>query len=758
MGASAGLRWGSLLAQAQHAARVALPDVSFPTDDYVAPRWLRYAQTIYFDGYSPPVYPHIKDFDARRLLETVEELGGDSLRFQPIGYWAYYPSKAFRVFPELGGRDLIAEVAQESRRKGIHCYCYTGYGHPHMEVGWVDKHPEYADWVLRNPEGNPYGEDFWHIGWANRQRLCTTGDAYRAGIRQVVRELCQYDIEGVYFDAPSVFVYSGICFCESCRKNFRKFSGMDLDRLAYMATDNLPYPLDDYLPNALPKEGDMDVLIAWYAWADQLVREDLLDFRKIIHGNGKFMLCHNAGTWLGTSLPLQYRIPDGFMVEDSAEIDDRLMTGFMGASMARPYKKQAQMYLGGYNVATMEDPPHEEPSVTHNTNLEDGDEIQMEGFANLACGNVPLYATANRLYTKVGSGSPEPAREVFSLMKRVEAIHKDSVPAPYVTIVPTWESLQLWREKKKSWNWPMMCKGMGLVLLDERISFDVNPSTEMSDKWLEKQKVIVLCGASGISDDGARKLSEWVKRGGGLLATYDSGLYDEQGRLRQNGGALREALGVKMKGEPLPSLSECYYRVQEQHAALGEYGPGAIVEGDGRLVPVDAENGAKVIAECFNFGTQEVRGPAVVVNNYGRGRTVYISGSLEANYLYDRVGSSRTVLRSVVEYLGGGEPQPFRLKAPHGVYGVLRRSLNGDPVLWLLANVGFKDSSIGRMRQEYVPVDNVEVSLQIPQGRQVKDLRLLRSDQILFHKLEDGYAVATIPSLHIAEIVHLSLV
>jgi hypothetical protein len=695
----------------------------------------------------------MKDFDARRLLETVVELGGDFLRFQPIGYWAYYPSKSFRVHPELGGRDLIDEVAQESRRRGIHCYCYTEYGHPHMEVGWVDQHPQYADWVLRNPEGKPYGAPFWHLGWANRQRVCTTGDAYRAGIRQVVRELCAHDIEGVYFDAPSYFGYSEICFCDSCRKNFRKFSGMDLDRLDSLATDRLPYPWS----NNLPRDVDMKVLTAWYAWADQLVREDFLDFRRIIHGSGKFMLCHNAGTWLGTSLPLQYRIPDGFMVEASRETYDRLMTGMIGGSMARPYKKLAQMYMGSYAVTGFNEPPHEQPWVTHNTNLEDSDEIRMEGFADLACGNSPLYGTANRLYFKVGSGSAEPAKEVFALMKRVETIHKDSVPVPYMTIVPTWESLQLWREKGKSWNWPMMSGGMGLALLDERISFDVNPSTEMSEAWLAGQKVIALCGASGISDEEAKRLTAWVERGGGLLASYDSGLYDEQGRLRKDGGALRELLGVEMKGEPLSSQPESYYRVKEGHAALGEYGPGAIVEGDGRLVLVEAHSGARTVAECWNLGTGEVRGPAVVVNNYGRGRTVYISGSLEANYLYDRVESTKRLLRSMVEYLGGEALQPFKLKAPRGVYGMLREATNGDRVLWLLANVGFKDAAVGRMRQEFVPVENVEVSLRVPDGRKVKGMHLLRADHPIPHRLEDGYATVTIPALHIAEVLHLEL-
>ena len=32
----------------------------FPPDDYQMPEWLHYARTVYFDGYSPPVYPHMK--------------------------------------------------------------------------------------------------------------------------------------------------------------------------------------------------------------------------------------------------------------------------------------------------------------------------------------------------------------------------------------------------------------------------------------------------------------------------------------------------------------------------------------------------------------------------------------------------------------------------------------------------------------------------------------------------------------------------
>jgi hypothetical protein len=718
----------------------------FPSDNYQMPDWLHYARAVYFDGYSPPVYPHLKDFDARRLVEAVVEVGGNLLRFQPIGFRACYPSKAFPVHEELGGRDLIDEVARECRRVGVRQYCYTGYGPPIMLTpDYVKEHPKYADWVLRDPEGKPYGT-YVHIGWQPLQRLCITGDAFREGIRTVVRELCEHEIEGVYFDGPSPFGYSGVCFCDSCRANFKKYSGMDLDRL---------HNVRDL--NRLPADVDMKALIAWYDWGRQLTKEDLLEFRRIIHGSGKFMLCHNGSTWRGVSLPLQYHIPEGFMMEASQEVYDRLMTGMMGGSMARPYKKVAQMYLGSYAVSWFNEPPHEEPWVVHNANLEDQDEIRMEGFTNLACGNASLYSTANRLYFRVGSGSAKPAQEVFELMRQVEGIHKDSVPVPYLTIVPTWESLQLWRTKKRSWNWPMMSGGMGLALLDERISFDVNPSTEMSGEWLGEQKVLALCGASGLSDEAAERLAGWVKAGGGLLATYDTGLYNEVGELRTDGGALKQVLGVEMKGEPLESQPECYYRVKERHGGLGEYGPGAVLEGDGRLVPVEAVGEGRILAECWNLGTGEVRGPAIIANTYGRGRTIYISGSLEANYLYDRVISTRRLIRSLVEYLGGGLPQPYKLKAPQGVHGILRRAVKGDLALWVLGNVGFKDAAAGRMRQQYLPVSEVEVAIRIPEGRQAKGMRLIRADRAISFREEDGYAVGTIPTLHIAEVVHLVL-
>jgi len=164
------------------------------------------------------------------------------------------------------------------------------------------------------------------------------------------------------------------------------------------------------------------------------------------------------------------------------------------------------MYMGSYALSWFGDPPQENPWVINETNLEDGDEIRMQGFIDLASGGSPLYAVANRLYYGIGGGSAEPAKEVFEVMKRVEEIHKDSVPVAYVSIVR--------RGSRSSGG------GADVQLEhdDEQesdagnagrwISVDVNPSTEMSAEWLKGQRVIALCGASGISDEDARKLGD----------------------------------------------------------------------------------------------------------------------------------------------------------------------------------------------------------------------------------------------------------
>ena len=59
-----------------------------------------------------------------------------------------------------------------------------------------------------------------------------------------------------------------------------------------------------------------------------------------------------------------------------------------------------------------------------------------------------------------------------------------------------------------------MSQAFSLAMLDERLSLDICPSTEVTASWLQRQKVVALCGASGVSAEQARILTDWVREGG----------------------------------------------------------------------------------------------------------------------------------------------------------------------------------------------------------------------------------------------------
>ena len=122
------------------------------------------------------------------------------------------------------------------------------------------------------------------------------------------------------------------------------------------------------------------------------------------------------------------------------------------------------------------------------------------------------------------------------------------------------------------------------------------------------------------------------------------------------------------------------------------------------------------------------------------GRAIYVAGSLEAQYIASRVISLQKMLVSMIRWLRVDAPMPFRLAAPRGVYGILRRATSGDLVLCICANVGYKDDTVGRMRQDFLPVSSIVARVLIPEGRKLKSVELLRAKQTVPFSMEGGYA------------------
>ncbi|MDQ1552514.1 MAG: beta-galactosidase [Actinomycetota bacterium] len=117
-----------------------------------------------------------------------------------------------------------------------------------------------------------------------------------------------------------------------------------------------------------------------------------------------------------------------------------------------------------------------------------------------------------------------------------------------------------------------------------------------------------------MTDAGAANLRGFVESGGTLVATYFSGIVNENDHIRLGGypGALSEVLGIR--------IEEFFPLLQSETIALSEFGAGSKWSERGTV------SSARVLAE---YASGPVQGsPAVTRNAFGKGSAYYVGTSL----------------------------------------------------------------------------------------------------------------------------------
>ena len=75
-------------------------------------------------------------------------------------------------------------------------------------------------------------------------------------------------------------------------------------------------------------------------------------------------------------------------------------------------------------------------------------------------------------------------------------------------------------------------KGMYHALLEARIPFEMVHDALLEAADVDRYRVLVLPNVAALSDAQCRKLADYVARGGSLVATFETSLYDEAGAPR----------------------------------------------------------------------------------------------------------------------------------------------------------------------------------------------------------------------------------
>lgn len=704
--------------------------VSAPPADH----WLRRVRVLIVEGYFPPFYPEL-DYDAAHLVDVMRRINANTVRFGAVNYYAYYPTDLIRRHPQLGDRDLLRETLDACHREGYRLVAYLPLQHS-LPMHTVGDHPE---WLQRDLAGKP--RTYHHIrlkGSAVLYRICGRGP-YRQVIPQIVREVVEcYDVDGVYFDAPSAYYQP--CYCPHCARSFEAYSGMGLPRI-----DRL---------DAL--DWDDPWIRAYFAWSHDMDVELLDQLAQIIRQTRGVPVLGHGSAVLHTPFKLAHRrlvsYVEGTLFESGTSFLDRLLRVQLTLSTGRVI----WAYTGSFNW---------HPRLWNHQQ----DYVQ-EGFASLAAGASATVAEGNRLL--FDPRGHEVARTIFDFQEQYQELLLGAQPVKYVALPYSQATGQWYGRHDPEGRYHAGYRAAYVTLSDAKLQTNPVLDTVLdSVDALRQYPAVYLPDCACLSDAEIARLTEYVERGGGLICSGNTSLFNEQGIRRRDFG-LGELLGIRLEGED-DAAYDTYVRVaasSEAQDVLPELAPGTLVPSYVRY-QLSVRPGAQVVAETVVRTT--VEGPAVVVTSRGKGRTVYVNSPLERLYHmeptgavrrwpYDRNPDVRSLLAALVRWVAASPP-PYRAPLGPGIVPLLaERPAHAEQpalrILHLINMTGPRYEASHTTVEEVTSLRDVPVAIHSG-GRTPGRAWLLRSGHGLALQLDNnaGYLTCTVPCLNDYDAVCLEL-
>jgi hypothetical protein len=589
--------------------------------------------------------------------------------------------------------------------------------------------------------------------------LCPLGPYGDLFIEVLAEILTKYPmVDAFSFDGLH---HGGVCYCQHCRKNYREQTGEEI-------------------PNADLQTAEFR---RYQHWADRrledLVRRMQVRLKGIKPEVALVTWSTNAGRWghflsLPRNMParmnLLFDAPDQEFWMDESNRGNTILPAFTNAYMWAITDHRvgfSEPYLMSHGNPYGKDsfPPAE---------------IERRMLLALTYGALPSIAVAQppRLQTEL-------YRCMDEAQKRKPWItHKQ--PERWAALLMSDNTRTFYARDAGQVETRYLSAVLGTfrACVEEHLPVTVINDWNLNPADLSQYAVLILPNAACLDQQQIAAVEEYVRKGGGLVASQDVSLCDEFGTPRNN-FALADVLGVDYHGpaglEPSPdkyldvnfaiSIGPDYWEKrkgifdfrQDVNSFLNTgkmttyVGPEPVTF-KGPAVRVTAREGTQTIGTIQAKTDQSVPFPAVVTRTHGRGRAVYLAAGFDAaHYLY-AYPYQRLVLKHAVQWAANGKP-PIEVTAPMCVHTTVMRQQSQDVnrlVVHLFNDVNttgghaFPTDDVP-LREETLPVHDIRVSFR-------SDYRIRRvtlqpdGKELPLTKTTDG-SVVEVPRLDIHTMV-----
>jgi hypothetical protein len=258
------------------------------------------------------------------------------------------------------------------------------------------------------------------------------------------------------------------------------------------------------------------------------------------------------------------------------------------------------------------------------------------------------------------------------------------------------------------------------------------------------------------------QLRTYVKGGGSLMASFETGLYDENMQPRAEFG-LADLLGINKAGNVLGTNGNAYYgRIERQHAILEGFTNTNWLPGAQNRVPLKPvpDSILTVVPGFVQYPPElayppvpHTDEPAVVLRESGPSRFAYFPGDIERTYWLTGHGDLIRLLHNTIRWITRDE-QIVHIEGD-GFLELFAWETSPGYAVHLL-NYTNPNAHHGWLESTY-PLGPQTVSMALPAGVKIRSVDLLRAEASIPFRIESQVLRFAIPRIEDYEVAAITV-
>jgi hypothetical protein len=629
----------------------------------------------------------------------------DAVLVSVTGILAYYPSKVpfHRHGQFLGNRDFFGECCTAAKKRGIRVIARMS-----PDLNWEDAVQAHPEWFERNAQG----EVVHHNEDRRLFRTCMFTTYYTEYMTAIMREINQtYDIDGHYTNGWPPIGRLPVCYCEQCKRLARPGTVEYWEQFTQRVISLWN------LYDGIAKEKKADSLFYANLGGNVRATPNLKQLAEVC----QWFNCDNQGRG-GDDTPIWGCAQQGRVCY--SVMKGRTTTNVTGG-----------WSTGGVRWRNAAKSPAEDTMWFDET---------------VASGMVIWYSFIGG---QTGMGEDHrwqaPARDYFNWLAKHDRHFANKRTIAKLGVVYG-QRTHLFYKAPGNFSTQQYIDGLYYALLEGRFLFDFVHEDDLGAETLKKYTALILPNTALLSDEQCRQLKSYVDGGGSLIATFETGMYDERNRKRSEFG-LADVFGIQKAGEIQGTVGNAFYaRIEKQHEILKGFADTNWIPGAEYRVPVKPVDSPILTVvpgyvayppELSYPPVPHTNEPAVVVREKGRSRLIYFPGDIERTLWHSGHTDISRLLQNAVRWVLHDE-WPVRIEGGGVVEAFAWETEPGFAVH--LLNYTNPNMHRGWIR-EFYPIGDQKVRMRLPAERRVTRVELLRSERTVPFHVSGGELEFTIP-------------